>query len=632
MDGRIVRTIPWLMLVCLLLLANGCRTPISADKSAPRHVFLQVRGNIVSEGKLSTDTLAVLHRFDQTQQFEKSPDDTLQLLHQKAVETGERDLLYALAELNFTEGERLRHDASFRPWETRDDRDYYLASAVYAWFFIFQCPTNSLGFAFDNRFRAACDLYNGSLGWALTGRRATNAVALLQGGRRKLPVGQIEMTFSQPGFPWSLDLVSNFMIADQLFVRGLTVRNRQPGMGAPLIAVGQNTEKSKLVRYVPATVFLRVEGGLAELASNRCRVSLELYTPFVTNQVTVADRHIPLETDMTVPLAYSLNRSFVWHLGMGQFLSGEEVIPTGVYLTRSYQPGRIPVVFVHGTFSSPIWWAEMINTLNADPVLRERYQFWYFIYNSGNPVVYSANKLRDTLTAKLKELDPEGKDSALQQMVVIGHSQGGLLTKLTATDTGDKLWRVASTNRLEDLNISEAQKTLLRSYLYYKPLPFVKEVVFIATPHRGSYQIGGFLRTLADWFVALPGKVVDRSKELAGLSKSLNLPVELKDAPTSLDSMSPKNPFMLALAEIPVAPGVKSHSIVAVEGHGDYHEGADGVVKYTSAHQDYTDSEFIVDSFHSCLSQPATIEEVRRILREHAESWSGSDLNVPANP
>jgi pimeloyl-ACP methyl ester carboxylesterase len=64
---------------------------------------------------------------------------------------------------------------------------------------------------------------------------------------------------------------------------------------------------------------------------------------------------------------------------LSQFLSSEQKIPTGVYLTQPHRPGRVPVVFVHGTFSSPVWWAEMVNRLSADPVLRARYQFWYFI-------------------------------------------------------------------------------------------------------------------------------------------------------------------------------------------------------------------------------------------------------------
>ena len=89
--------------------------------------------------------------------------------------------------------------------------------------------------------------------------------------------------------------------------------------------------------------------------------------------------------------------------------------------------------------------------------------------------------------------------------------------------------------------------------------------------------------------------------------------------PTSLDGMSPKNPAVLAMAEIAVAPEIKAHSIIAVRGDGDYHKGRDGLVSYESAHVDYARSEFIVRNFHTCLDNPATIEEVRRILHQHLE-------------
>jgi triacylglycerol esterase/lipase EstA (alpha/beta hydrolase family) len=255
-------------------------------------------------------------------------------------------------------------------------------------------------------------------------------------------------------------------------------------------------------------------------------------------------------------MAYALNQSFVWKLGMSQFLSAEEQIASDIYLTAPYQPGRIPVVFVHGTFSSPVWWAEMYNALASDPMLRQKYQFWYFIYNSGNPMVYSAHKLRESLTAKVKQLDPAGKDLALQQMVVVGHSQGGLLTKLTATSTGDQLLEtVLKTNRLGEYKVSEDEIALLRQYTCYEPLPFVKRVVFISTPHRGSYAAGNFVRSLARRFVTLPTAVMKRATEFSGLTERLNLPPELKGARTSLDSMSPRNPLLVKLADIPVAPG-----------------------------------------------------------------------------
>ena len=212
-------------------------------------------------------------------------------------------------------------------------------------------------------------------------------------------------------------------------------------------------------------------------------------------------------------------------------------------------------------------------------------------------------------------------------MVVIGHSQGGLLTKLTVTETGDQLWRVIDTNRLAKSKLSSAEQDLIRKYLVYQPLPFVQSVVFIATPHRGSYLAGNFVRNLARKFVTLPRQILEQGQELVGLKEKLGVPEELKGMPTSLDSMSPSNRFLLALADIPTAPGVKAHSIIAVEGNGDYHEGKDGVVAYSSAHVDYVESEFIVRSFHSCLDNPATIEEVRRILREHIASLPADTFN-----
>jgi pimeloyl-ACP methyl ester carboxylesterase len=618
--------------VALFLLAallSGCTTPIGATRTSTDRAYRQTYDNAVSHNRPSRETQAILFRFDQLDKFDDAPDETLRLLHAKAVQSGDRDLLFALSELNYLTGERLRQ--SLRTWDPRDARDYYLASAVYAWLFLLGDPTSSEPTAFDQRFRTACDLYNYSLGWALTARRSTNAVAILTGGTRRLSIGQIDIDFTQPAFPWPLSDFKEFLLAGQFNVRGLAVRNGQPGLGAPLIAVTKPALEISLSRSFPATVLLRVNGGLKELSDGTCRGSLELYGAYDATSVQVGTNSIPLETDTTTPIAYSLNQSTIWRLGMLQFLSAQERIPTGIYPLQPPQPGRIPVVFVHGTFSSPVWWVQMVNTLMADAELRERCQFWYFIYNSGNPVAYSAVKLREALTAEVKQLDPNGQDPALQQMVVIGHSQGGLLTKLTVTDTGDRLLNVLlKTNRLDNLKLTERQQQFMREYAVYQPLPFVKRVVFISTPHRGSYLANSLARRLARAFLTLPSTLLDHAGTFTGLAEKLDFPKELRGVPTSLDGMSPRNPFLAELASIPVAPGVKSHSIIPVKGNGDYHEGKDGVVAYQSAYLENVESELVVRGPHSCQGMPPTIEEVRRILHEHLDSLSPAATNHPS--
>jgi pimeloyl-ACP methyl ester carboxylesterase len=438
---------------------------------------------------------------------------------------------------------------------------------------------------------------------------------------RALAPGRVEVQVVTPDFQWAVDTLREFLPADDFTVRGLTVRDRQSGLGAPLIALQDGDAAREFLRPVPVTLLLRVPGDVRTWSEQGLRPTLELFSTYEVGQVRVGDQVIPLEGDTTAPLAYSLNDSFIWELGMIQFFSAEERIPSDIYCTQPYTPGKVPVIFVHGTFSSPVWWAEMWNTLRNDAVLRDRCQFWYFIYNSGNPIPYSAANLRQSIEDKIREFDPEGRDPALRQMVVIGHSQGGLLTKLTATDTGDRLWRVYFDRSIEELGLKPEIEARVRSYAFFTPLPSVKRVVFISTPHRGSFLANSLVRQLARRLVSLPGDVLSITETLLLLGGQSEIPAEVRRAvPTSLDQMSPKNRLLLTLAEMPVAPGVKAHSIVAVKGDGPPEKGNDGVVKYTSAHVEYVESELVVRSGHGCQGRPQTIEEIRRILLEHLRS------------
>ena len=391
-------------------------------------------------------------------------------------------------------------------------------------------------------------------------------------------------------------------------------------MGAPLICVSPLNREFNLRPAMPATAFLRGPDSLAEISAGNRVCSLELYSNFGDAKVAVGNTQLPLEIDLTAYRAYTLNQSQIWKLGWAQFLAPKDQIRSQLILNQPFQPDRIPVVFVHGTFSSPVTWAEMANSLTADPELRQRYQLWSFLYGSGNPLVQSIAEFRTALAAEVQRRDPAGTNETLRRMVIIGHSQGGLLTKAAAVDTGDRIWRVFSTNRLEDLKVTEADRAKLRRFLFYEPLPFVQRVIFIATPHRGSYMSGGFARRLAQRFVSLPGAMLARRSDVLRLTEGSESGKFVRGRmPTSLDGMSPKNPGLLAMVELPVAPGIKAHSIIPVLDKTNLSEARDGVVSYESAHLDYVESEFILKNEHSCLNHPATIEEVRRILHLHLE-------------
>jgi hypothetical protein len=118
-------------------------------------------------------------------------------------------------------------------------------------------------------------------------------------------------------------------------------------------------------------------------------------------------------------------------------------------------------------------------------------------------------------------------------------------------------------------------------------------------------------------FINLPGSLAKSAVAIGKLRESsmIGTPFTM---PTALDNMDASNRFIKALSSMPIAPGVHAHSIIPVRGNGPVEDGNDGVVEYKSAHIDGVESELVVRSGHSTQARPETIEEVRRILYEHA--------------
>ena len=71
----------------------------------------------------------------------------------------------------------------------------------------------------------------------------------------------------------------------------------------------------------------------------------------------------------------------------------------------------MPVVLVHGTASSVVRWAELVNELESDRAISDRYQIWLYRYDSGNPIGFSAGVFRQALSETVRALDPEGERS-----------------------------------------------------------------------------------------------------------------------------------------------------------------------------------------------------------------------------
>jgi pimeloyl-ACP methyl ester carboxylesterase len=597
---------------------SGCATHVGVKPAGLRGAYEEINASALTASKPGTNTRIVLHRYDLIKTYEKDPEAALNTLHQKVDgEDDRRDLRFALSELNFLYAEKLENSQDKH--KKLKAPDFFLVSAVYAYQFLFGDSREEPPSPYDNRFREACVIYNRALGKGLA--TGENGKLEIRDGVRMLPVGPLPVSIKNKSFKWEMSKFDQILCSDDYLVRGFTVRNRSAGMGLPLIAVNSKAKVLSGERVIPLTAFLRIEGDGGEIARGTARAELELYDTFDNTELIVNGRTVPMETDSTAPIAYALDNPDIWSAGLRRFLLIEEEIQPHLVMLQPYVQGRIPVVFVHGTASDLVWWAEMLNTLRSDPVLQKRYQFWFFRYNSSRTVVDSAAALREVLTQKRRELDPDSHDPAMDQMVVIGHSQGGLLAKQTVVRTEDKLWLSLSDTSFDEMDIQPEGKELIQKWLFFEPLPFVKQVVFISTPHRGSFLAADWIRNAIRRIASLPITTIKGAASILSLEGKLRLPSGLEGRmPTSLDSMSPNNKSLMVLADIPIEPGVTSHSIIAIKGDDDPVEGNDGVVEFKSAHLDGVVSEFIVRSEHSCQEHPFTIEEVRRILLEHLAS------------
>ena len=594
-----------------VLLTAGCETPVGVDRLATGAAQHQLTANVLTTDELSPEARNVLRRWVLSERYDDDPAGAIAALHDIAINgRGGQDEVITLAEMAYLYGEQSRQ------------RPYFLAAAIYSFAFLFPEQGWDSPSPYDPRLRLAADIY--SLGIVHAFASADEATVELKSGSYELPFGRVQVMVNPAAFGWRNRRIVTLTPVQEIAIRGLTNRYRHPGIGAPLAATTEPIVAEHGIQVaprmkLPMTAVLRLEAPRQQLAQRELRAKLDLYSTQDVTTTTIAGKTVPIEADHTAAIAYGLASPEIWERELGGFFSGifSESTPTQLASMDAYHPGRIPVVFVHGTASSAGRWADMVNDLLDDPRIRDRYQFWFFTYDTGNPVLYSAALLREALQGAVRKLDPAGVDPALSQMVLVGHSQGGLLIKAMVVDSGDRVWNAIANKPIEAVDLSPEQRDLLRRAIFIKPLPYVRRVVFIATPHRGSYLTEYPVTELLGRFLTLPVRIVELGADFARNASDFKInPRSLGSG--SLFGMTPNNPVLQTMAATPIAPGVHAHSIIAVAGNGPVEGSNDGVVEYSSSHLDGVESEYIVRSTHSTQSNPYTIEEVRRVLLLHA--------------
>lgn len=577
------------------------------------------------------------------------------------------ELTYAVAELAYVEGK-----IAERRGETSTAMNHYGTALTTSYRYLFGKQLADVRNQYDPQFRSVCDLYNESLEDLLRILCAENQLRpgqtyTIETADRKFVI-RTEMRGG-----WKPDEFDRYEFVSDFDIKTLRNRHTTFGLGVPLIAVrkprGDDDSREK---YYPeglsyaVTALLRCstepDAGSGYAASNEAvpnsnanvRLAshhipqaplavddsnetpvcvLEFFDPLRANQIKLDSDWVPLETDLTTPLAYFLDSPEYRKRDRateGLLDPDDAQQKRGLYMLEPYDPNRIPVLMVHGLWSSPLTWMDMFNDLRSFPEIRERYQFWFYLYPSGQPFWMSATQLRSDLFAMRQTFDATGQDRAIDNMVLVGHSMGGLVSRMQTIDSGDDFWNLVSNQPKEKLRGPPQDVNRLIGALEFRPNQSISRVITIGTPHRGSDLANTATRWLAGKIIKLPKMAVSASTRLILANPSFFRDTRLLTEANAVDSLAPDSPIFPVMLRAKTSPDIRYHNIIGVLHDppmltGRNYKG-DGVVEYASAKMEDVQSELIVDATHTSLHMSGkAIFEVRRILLEHLEEVDSDD-------
>jgi hypothetical protein len=289
-------------------------------------------------------------------------------------------------------------------------------------------------------------------------------------------------------------------------------------------------------------------------------------------------------------------------------------------ILQPHEPGRIPVVFIHGLASDEGTWFDLVNELRAWPEFHRRFEPWVFHYPTGTAFMRSAARLRAELRRAVETLDPEGLDPALKNMVLVGHSMGGLHAKLQVVASGNAIWESVACEPFDRLDLDPPVRKFVRETYFFEPLPFVNRVVCIATPHRGSILASLGVGRLASVSARPSPQLKALHEEVIRRNPGAFRPDFERRVPSTVDILEPDSLTLQALELLRPPCWVTVHSIVG-NGHVSLTGGRDDcVVSTQSAHTVGAVSEIMVPATHTKVHHhPLTVAEVQRILVQHLQ-------------
>lgn len=527
--------------------------------------------------------------------------------------------------------------------ESSDCVDRYYEAAVFAYATLITHDLNC-----GTGWTHAQDLYNQALGDCL---RTAGAFGRLDPGSHLQingPEGPIFVRVVHRGFVWSREDFETLIDVDAAPRNPSQHRSyKWPGLGSAQVVARSNRKRTAADRslpprsFFPATAILHPEVGpwvgKGLVPTAQTTDLLELYDPLRTTQVEWRGGRVRLAGNLDAPIAMAEASVESRRLALIGLVNPSVVLSDAALgFVEPYQPGKIPVIFVHGLRDNPYTFTDIVNGLRTCPGFLDQFQIAGYRYPTGVSFVRTAALFRRSLRNMEATYDPQHRDPGLQNSVLVGHSMGGLLIKLQITWSGDALWNLASTQPLDSLVTTESTRTFLRDLFFFEPLPFVRRVVFMGTPHDGAALANRAIGRITSSLVQRSPETRELLEQLMRDNPGAVRPYMAK-LPTSIDLLTQQNPILETMRQLTINPHTTYHTIAGTSGLPPAIAQGDSVVPLSSAHSDGAASEVWIPTIHTRMNaSPYTLKEVGRILQVHlAETYSTPSTNplaVRASP
>lgn len=609
-----------------LALVSGCT---SYQKKIGRENWVTtMASSALTSGEISYRTKQFLVENAINEDFEKEPEKLLRELaghlenpdKSKLVIISDyndvRPLLNVIIELCMYQAENSSR---------KDAIKYWTSCSFYSYRLLFDRTLNQKGLTFDYLAEVAALRYYNISSSEIFSYLFDNKIPFDKTTELPALLGNVKLGGMLSNLFWEPDSFQGFTVAYDYVPIGLNTHSFNSGLGVPLIAMhdkdfnpAEDKELSVLKRTYPVTFVVRYKS--FRFDEGFVMANSEFYDDYKTEEIDVEGIKVPIAKDFSIMLTSFLSGKALITGGISGMLNSDKMGDLeGIYMISPYDKNKIPVLLVHGLMSAPRTWGQVVNTLLCSTELREHYQFWLYAYPTGQPVVFSASNLRHGLLNMEKKYNPTGENPNFNKMVLIGHSMGGLLSRLMIEDSqGYGLIDMLLKKNYSEITLSADEKNYIEEILVFKPLPFVKRVIFIATPHKGAGFAKSGISRLGSALITLPGRITTKTKTiLTKLSKYYDSSDYNKiRIATSIDNLDPDSPLINAINKLPLNEGVKINSIIGDEDGNGGKDGSDGIVPYSSSHIEGVESELVIKSGHNVQTKSECAKEIRRILVE----------------